>query len=550
MINQLQREFLIFSFLFFWLSHILRRNFFWLYFWERRGSRLNRFINAIKENPAVLFPKISIISFLILPLFLFKKLNFLFGFGVYILYLFFGLYSIYLLINSTLTREFTFHFFLLPKFKRDTVIIFSLLILIEGIFLFHLFPLFFGVDFYFPLYLILLFEISFPFLFVLILILFNFFDFFFQKIFEIKAKRKISKEKNLIKIGICGSYGKTLTKEFLYQILKEKFKVLKTEGGEASLKEIVGLINKKLKKEKIFIFEISAYKKGEVRKICDILKPDIVILTGISHDHIALFGNFKNILNVNFEAFSSLKEDGVAILNIKDKEAQKIYQRINVKKYSYSLSEEKGDVFVKDINIDIAKKNTSFTIVSPWGEEKIVLNFPFREYIENFLGAFICAVELGFSLKEIVEISKKISLPERFMTEVKTKNGIVIDDTSSHTPKSFLTALDYIDRIKEGKKIIITSAILELGKTSSSLHNNIGKKIGEVCDFAIFTTPLFSKEIKLGAFSSGMKKKNLFFSSNPKKILSKLKSILGKNNIILLEGEVPEGIRNFLLGER
>jgi len=538
---------LIILFLFFWAFHILRRNFFWLYFWQKRGSRFNRFLNGLKENPRVLLTKTSFLAilFLIFAPF-FGKINFLFEGGVFFIYLIFGLYSIYLFFASILIKDFSFHFFLVPKIKRDVVFLFIFIFLIESLLVGFALKFFLGGELYIPLVLFLLFELFFPLIFILVIFFYYIVSFLPNKFFEIKARKKIKEKKNLITIGICGSYGKTLTKEFLYQILKEKFNVLKTEGGGPELKDITRLINKKLtKNHQLLIFEISAYKRGEISKICKVLNPKIIILTGISDDHIALFGNFKNVLNTNFEAVNSLKEDGVAILNVGDKEIQKLYQRTVCKKYGYSTSEEKGDVFAKDIKIE--KERLSFLVVSPWGKEEIILNFSFPEYIENFLGASVCALELGMNLREIKERAKNLNLPQTFLEKIITKKGpVIIDDTSSHNFKSFLLALDYLKSFKAKKKIIIASPILELGKEAPTLHNSIGKKIGEVCDLAIFTLPLYLKEIKFGAVSSGMKEKNIYFSSNPREILKIIKPFLKKNTLILLEGEVPAILRKIL----
>lgn len=533
----------------FWFFHIIRRACFWLYFWEKRGSRFDRFLNGIKENFRVLFSKSSIGAFLLLiflPLLI--KINFLFESLILLLYFVFGIYSVYLFVFSIIARDFSFHFFLLPKFKRGTIFLSIVFFLLIFSFWGWNFILIKNNHFLFFVSL-LIFEIIFPFLFILSIFFVNILSFPIYKFFEIKAQKKLNKNKNLIKIGICGSYGKTLTKEFLAEILKDRFKILKTEGGESSRKDIVRLINKKLKNyHQVLIFEISAYKRGEIKKLFKFLKPKILILSGVSYDHIALFGDLDNLTNAYIEASNSLQKDGVAILNINSKEGEKIYQRTNCKKYSYSTSEEKGDIFAKDINIDFEKNNLSFSMVSPFGEEGFFLNFPFRDYIENFLGGAICALELGVNIKELKDRAEKIVLSPHFLGKEKTKKGfIIIDDTSSHNNKGFLSALDYLDRIEGKKKIIIASQILELGKMSFSVHNNIGKKIGEVCDFAIFTLPLFKKEIKLGAINSGMKGEKILFLSNPRLIFKKILPYLKRGNIILLEGEIPMVVKDRLL---
>jgi UDP-N-acetylmuramoyl-tripeptide--D-alanyl-D-alanine ligase len=133
---------------------------------------------------------------------------------------------------------------------------------------------------------------------------------------------------------------------------------------------------------------------------------------------------------------------------------------------------------------------------------------------------------------------------------METKRGIdnihIIDDTSNKKPQGFFDAIDYIKNFK-GEKIIVASSLPELGKAGYSIHNNIGKKIGELCDFAIITTPFFFKEIKLGAMAAGMNPQKILFLRHPKKVLKSLKPYLKKENVILLEGEVSDKIKEYLI---
>ncbi|MDD5552204.1 MAG: Mur ligase family protein [Candidatus Pacebacteria bacterium] len=541
--------FFVILFILFWSFHIIRRNFFWLYFWDKRGSRSIRFLNGLRENKGILFSKSTIFSLVFILLFpIVIKIDFLFESLIFALFSVFGLYSIYLVLISVYRRDFR-GYFVVPRPKKKTVLLFLFILILELLFWAVLiFPKATQGTYQYSLIFLLVFEIFFPIFFYLAAIFLNFIFSILYLFFGIKAKNKIEEQKKLITIGICGSYGKTLTKEFLFQLLSKKYKVLKTEGKEAEIGDIIRTINRKLKKQhNIFISEISTYKKGEIKRICNILKPKIGILTGISEEHVSLFGNIKNIINTKFELINCLPEDGVAIFNIDNKETQKLFQRTNVKKYSYSDSEEKGDIFAKNIEFLPSKDKIKFTIVTPKGEVEVIFNSPERKNIENFLGAVTCAIEVGMTLAEIKEATSEIKMPGGFMTHRIGKNGVkIIDDTASQTPNGFLSAIDYLKRYS-GKKVVIGSSLLELGRASYSIHNNIGKKMGEICDLIIITNPLFFKEMKLGVLSEGMKKNRILFLRNSRKILKKLEPYLREDNVILLEGDISDKIKKEII---
>lgn len=84
--------------------------------------------------------------------------------------------------------------------------------------------------------------------------------------------------------------------------------------------------------------------------------------------------------------------------------------------------------------------------------------------------------------------------------------------------------------------------LIELGKESKDIHYHIGKKIAQVCDLAIITTKDRLKEIKNGALPAGMKPENIIFCDNPKKISALLQARLAANDVILLEGRLPQEI--------
>ncbi|MBI1866550.1 MAG: hypothetical protein HYS02_02160 [Candidatus Staskawiczbacteria bacterium] len=82
--------------------------------------------------------------------------------------------------------------------------------------------------------------------------------------------------------------------------------------------------------------------------------------------------------------------------------------------------------------------------------------------------------------------------------------------------------------------------LIELGEKSSEIHEKIGKKIGQICDFAIITSSEMFQEIKKGAVDGGMKEKNIVFCEKPEEILTRISIFLTNGDAVLLEGRVPE----------
>jgi UDP-N-acetylmuramoyl-tripeptide--D-alanyl-D-alanine ligase len=374
-----------------------------------------------------------------------------------------------------------------------------------------------------------------------------------QKIIK-KAKEKRAKFKDLIVIGITGSYGKTSTKEFLNTILSSKFKVLSTPAHQNTDIAIAKLILEKLTKEiEIFIVEMAAYKREEIISPCQIVKPKIGILTGINEQHLATFGTKENIIKTKFELIESLPEDGMAVFNwdnnyIRSKiKNQK--SKIQVKNQKFYSTKEKLDIWAEDIKIE--KEWIYFKVFSKDGDSAdFRVNLLGAQNVENILAAACVAKELGMSLKEISTACLKIKSWQGGIQLKKGKGGLnIIDATYSANPDGVISHLEHL-KLWSGQKVIVTPCLIELGKASKEVHKRIGKKIGEICDLAIITTKDKLKEISSEAIKMGMKKENILFLENPKEILKKIKSFCQEgDNIILLEGRVPIQLVSLLVEE-
>ncbi|MDO8529247.1 MAG: Mur ligase family protein, partial [bacterium] len=143
-----------------------------------------------------------------------------------------------------------------------------------------------------------------------------------------KAKNILEKkraENKLIVIGIAGSFGKTSAKEILYAILKEKFETVKTPENINTDLGVANFIIEKLGNEEIFIVEMGAHHRGDIQILCDLVRPDYSMLTGVGYSHLERFGSFdslieeKFVLPQNTRKISVLNADSDLINNYQNK---------------------------------------------------------------------------------------------------------------------------------------------------------------------------------------------------------------------------------------
>jgi len=507
---------------FFWFIRTEKAILFWIYLWQIKEYHIGRFLAhfTTEKGKNIFINKLFFLK--VILLICFSVLN--------PFYLTYFLLAVYFIEAIKAFKDFFFKKLKKPIYTKKTI-----LLVLTGITVQIVILMTGGVIW------LLIFDILMPLVVSAIV-------FFFQPIAVLnrnmiirKAKIKRSKFKDLIVIGITGSYGKTSTKDFLYAFLSEKYKVLKTEKNHNSEIGISQCILNYLKPEhRFFICEMGAYNKGGIKLLCGIVKPKIGILTGINGQHLATFGSQENITNTKFELIESLPEDGIGIFNKDNLIIRENVEKVKIKSKIFCSTKEKADIWAEDITVK--EDSLSLKIVSE-DNDFAEFNLPLlgKQNIENLLMAAATAKKLGLSLKEMAvgEINSC-----HCGMELRRGKLNIVNSTYSANPNGVISHLEYLN-VWSGEKAIIMPCLIELGKEAKKIHFQIGKEIGRICSLAVITSKEYFKEIKEGAEEEGMK--NVVFQENPKKIFNLLKNFSGTQDIVLLEGRMPKAIINFLI---
>ncbi len=374
-----------------------------------------------------------------------------------------------------------------------------------------------------------------------------------------KLAKVMKKNKKLKIIAITGSYGKTSTKNFLHALLCEWTTVLTIPKNINTEIGIANFILKELKAvHKILIVEIGAYRKGEIKNIGSILKPDISILTAISNQHLDLFGSQKNIIEAKFEIGEILKPNGSLIINqdspfIKTyiKNFKKIRPDIKVKRVSIT---EKADYYATQISApkpdgNITQKLT-FLFNEKRGKSPVYLktNLTSSNFVINLLLTIATARELGIKIPYIASKTEKISQPDHTLKIYKNKllNNIIIDDSYSANETGFLEAINAADKLKAKTKVIIFRPLIELGPDSARAHQNIAEKMAKTFNYIITTSYDYIHIISSTLNKSGFNMRHFMVVKDERKLLSLIKNMVQKDTLILIENRVPEIIVQYL----
>ncbi len=297
-----------------------------------------------------------------------------------------------------------------------------------------------------------------------------------KKKYKQMAINKLERCPNLIKIAITGSFGKTSTKNILYHILSSKYLVTKTPKSYNTMMGLSLTINKELNTNcEIFIVEMGAFKKGEIKEMAMAIKPDMAIITEIGPQHLSTFKTIDNIVDAKFEIATNLK--GPLILNFDNKYIKKKINDIKIEYESFGFS---GSYFAK--NIKYHNNETLFDICKQ--EEKLVTiktKLLGKHNVSNILCAYATIKKLksyGIEINDD-EFSAQIERLEPLEHRLSynyLKPFHIYDDSYSSNLSGFKNALEVLKKQK-AIRCIITPGIVDGGKKEEELNLEIAKHL-------------------------------------------------------------------------
>lgn len=360
---------------------------------------------------------------------------------------------------------------------------------------------------------------------------------FLEKIIRYKYKQEAKKIiKNKKVIGITGSYGKTSSKNILYDMLSEIYSVSKTPksfnteiGIIKSIREDVSGI------DDYFICEYGVDKVGGMDKLLAIVKPHVSLITEVGPQHLLTFKTIENIRKEKIKLAMCLKEDEIAVINNDNEYLKTSIKEFVCKCITYGLV---NDSYIMAKNVRVTKEESTFDLyIDNKKIEKVKINLLGVHNISNLLGAIGVMIALNVNENIILKLIDKIKPIEHRLQLKKINNISVIDDSFNSNEKGFKSAVEILN-IMEGKRIIITPGIIEQGENSYTLNYEMGKYMSDKLDVAILVEKNASV-LKQGLLDGGFKIENIIIAKNFIDAWNFTKKIEGEK-IVLIENDLPD----------
>ena len=283
-------------------------------------------------------------------------------------------------------------------------------------------------------------------------------------------------EFNVPIVGITGSNGKTMVKEWLYQLLLPSQKIVRSPrsyNSQIGVPLSVWLLNERTE---IGIFEAGISQPGEMMALRDIIQPTIGVLTSLGAAHQE---NFRSMEEKCLEKLE-LMHDTEAMVYCSDNDiVSRCIRRMQYKgeKIAWSQCDEQAAFFVKEIKSLHSPLSTRITYI--WQQEENTYTIPFIDEasIEDTTTCAVVALRLGLTPGQLADRMPKLE-PVAMRLEVKDgqRGCLLINDSYNSDINSLDIALDFMNR-RESKRILkktlILSDMFQTGTTPEALYAQV-----------------------------------------------------------------------------
>ena len=354
-----------------------------------------------------------------------------------------------------------------------------------------------------------------------------------------EAKQIIDGMPHLTVIGITGSFGKTSTKYFLTKLLSGSYNVLMTPGNYNTVLGVTKTVREQLlPTHEVFVCEMGARRVKEIKGVCDIVSPDMGVITSIGAQHLETFGSMENIIHTKLELADAVPAGGKVFLNY-DNEILRS-QSIQKDVVTYGLENKNTDFHPE--NVRVSEKGSEFDISFPDGSRgHFITPLIGSHNVLNLAGCIAVAYYMKVPVEVMVRQAKHLEAVPHRLQLVSSGRGLIIDDAYNSNPAGAKAALDTL-KMFDGLHILVTPGMVELGEKQHELNRIFGEQAAESCDYIALVGAHQTEPIAEGVRAKGFPEDRLFIVSDLSEALAKVNAIKSpdKQKVILLENDLPD----------
>jgi UDP-N-acetylmuramoyl-tripeptide--D-alanyl-D-alanine ligase len=390
-------------------------------------------------------------------------------------------------------------------------------------------------------------------------------------------------------IAITGSAGKSTTKEMLAAILKTRLSIFKSPDNWNFINHTQKYKSLIRPKHQAVVLEYGMSGPGHIKRHCQLIKPNMAIITNVGTAHIGSFGgNIRKLAAAKSELILYMVQTGTLVINADDKNSELlltedfrgkiitvgIYNKANYQAHHVSYvhggmsfrvnlggnskqvgqSGQSGKPGKLEKPEGSGEPKGSKELEKSGGPETFFIPIYGEHQVYNALSAIAIAHTLGFTASEIRRGLRGYQKMQSRLSVYRLKGNVkIIDDTFSSNPQAAKAAINVLATIGKGTNIAILGDMLALGAYGRKGHTEVGSFLAEKNVHFLLTYGSRAKRIGASAITNGFPAKRVYHFSSRAELNRKALSLLEPGATVLVKGSHDAYMKatvDFLLGHR
>ncbi|MFB1004631.1 MAG: UDP-N-acetylmuramoyl-tripeptide--D-alanyl-D-alanine ligase [Bacteroidia bacterium] len=261
-------------------------------------------------------------------------------------------------------------------------------------------------------------------------------------------------------IGICGSNGKTTTKNLIYSVLAKKYKTHCTQGNFNNHIGVPITLLRMPQDTEVAIIELGTNSPGEIEELCAIADPNYGLITNIGKEHLEGFGTLEAVAKEESEIYHYLlKNGGCAFINTDDEWLTRMSRSIE-----HKIKFSKQDCTISALVPAIAFTYKSMAFTSPlMGDYNL----------DNIVTAIAVGEHLNVELADIRDAIVAYK-PDNNRSQLLEKgtNTLLLDAYNAN-PSSMQVAISNFAKMPQKDKVLILGDMFEMGPMANQEHDEL-----------------------------------------------------------------------------
>ena len=349
-------------------------------------------------------------------------------------------------------------------------------------------------------------------------------------------------------IAVTGSVGKTSTKEAIATVLSTRYPTFRSWQNYNDRLGIPLSLGRLEEEHRFAVLELGCDHPGEIADLCQMVKPDIGVLTNIQPVQLQFFGSLDRLANELSTLLNNLPASGHFFYQQNDKTLRQLadeYKKnqpldgtgetgVKLHPFAAPLADGRAGADCTHVGWD----GITGILRSMWGRRKseqstwtettLTAHLLGEHHLATILAAYQVALTLGMEKAEILQaLSTLAPLPGRLNPLPGIRNARLLDDTHNASPAAVIAGLRTLHRLTPsgGRRIAVLGEMSSLGSYEEEAHRSVGRAAAELVDYLV-TRGEQATMIAEAALQAGLPGTHVIMTANHEDAAQAVRTIL------------------------